>query len=464
MNQYKSLLILGMSLNLLTGCSPPMMNGNSDVKTHEVCESRHFLFPAHLKASREALKSIDVEQVSHALSDHKPIINYVMQRCIEENIPLDFALIPVLESYYNPRLIQEGNAGIWQLNPVLAQNLSLSNNYWFDARKDIVLSTDAVIAYVKFLHYKLEQDWTLTLAAYHAGLQPILDAVNYSKSLGHNPTIDNLKLDSETTDFIKQLQSVIYLAQHTDIQSSNKLHIVSLPGQIELEKLAEVSDIQYEKLEYLNTGFKRPMTDPQGPHRIVVDAEDYNAVLAVTKDMNKLRKVSKSNWSHHIVKKNENLSLIAHRYETNISEIKRVNNLHSNIITINQKLIIPDSTSQPKAKMSAIQNNHPGPKRILHTVSSHDTLYHISSKYHTPIPAISQWNNLKNNSIHPDQTLTIWQYTPVDTAKFYTVKSDDSLTKIAKLHKVSVAELKKANHLKNDIIHPKDRLLIPTSH
>gem|GEM_PF-3863743 len=464
MNQYKTWLFFGISLNLMSGCIPNY-DSPSESKVDappQRCSSANYFYKTHLKSATSALSTVSPELISKTLCEQKSLIKYVMSQCEQNGVPVDVAFMPILASNYNPASNNDGNVGLWQINPVMAQNLSLTNDYWFDARKDVVASTEAVISYLKFLHFKLESDWTLAFAAYHTGLQPILDAVNYNKAQGMETTFDKLNLDPEVSQYIKSLQAVIHSAQHIDILSSDNLETVSLPGQIELEKLAEIADVNLTRLEFLNSGFKRPLTDPDGPHRVLVDAKDFNAVMNITRDVNKLRRISKSNWSHHITKKNENLSLIAHRFETSVSEIKRVNHLQSNVIQVNQKLIIPDATPQAKTQIESNLNKHPGPKRILHPVSTKDTLYQLSTKYRVSISEISHWNNLKDNAIFPEQVLTIWQYSPTDTARFYTVKPDDSLAKIARAHKISISGLKQANQLDGDIIHPNDRLLIPS--
>lgn len=461
MNRYKTLLTLTLGLSGLTGCMPLDSKQESPQAQHEKCKTDHYLIKTHLPTSKRGLRHINIEQASHALTEHTPLIRYIMQRCEAEGIPNDIAFIPVLSSQLNPQLEDNGNAGIWQLNPVMAQNLSLENNYWFDARKDIVSSTEAVLSYIKFLHHKLEQDWSLAITAYYIGLQPVLDALNYNKSQGLSTKLEDLKLSDSEKQHIEKLQAVFYLASHIDISSSKNLHIVSLPGQIELDKFAQLANINPERLHYLNAGFRRPLTDINGNYQLLIDEDDYKKALSITKNIEKLRQVSKSNWNHHIVKQNENLSLIAHNFDISVNELKRVNHLHSDTIQVDQHLIIPDRTSLP-APPKVISNNHPGPKRILHTVTSSDTLYYISIKYHVSPNDITTWNNLKGNRIHPEQTLTIWQYTPTDTARFYTVKPNDSLAQIARMHKTSIQDLKEANQLKNDIIHPKQRLLIPS--
>ena len=145
-----------------------------------------------------------------------------------------------------------------------------------------------------------------------------------------------------------------------------------------------------------------------------------------------------------------------------MSEIKRVNHLASDVIFVGQKLLIPEALpkmpKKPAAKLSG-----PGPRRVLHQVQKAETLYHLSKQYHVAVEDISYWNNLDKPAIQPNQTVTIWQYTPTDTAKFYTVKRNDSLAKIARAHHVSIQALKDANQLTDALIHPNDRLVIPSA-
>lgn len=461
MNQYRSLLILGIGTTLLTGCMPSMEDSTTLEKTPSSCQlSNHLSFSTHLKPSRHSINAIHVESVSATIEDNASLIKYIKALCDEKNVPNDIAFIPVLTSGYNPLLEHKGQVGLWQISPVMAQNLSLNNNYWLDARKDIIASSEAVIAYMKFLHYKLDQDWTLALAAYYGGLQPVLDAVHYNKSKGLSIELQHLDIDSSVKEQIHSLEAVLYLAQHINIDSAKDLHVVHMPGQIELAKLSALSGSDLDRLHYLNAGCKRRLTNPDGPHHILVDENDYASILHITKNINQLRQVSTSNWETHVVKKNESLSHIAHKFDTQVSEIKRANHLTSDMIQINQKLIIPEHNSHQK--QHTIQpNNHPGAKRILHTVASKDTLYHLATQYKVTIAEIIHWNSLHHKSIQPNQVITLWQYTPVDTAQFYTVKQNDSLSSIARAHKVSVQSLQKANQLNNTVIHPKERLLIP---
>jgi len=462
MIRYQTLLCLGVSLTALSGCQNYFSSDDTEMSLppRNCAASRYVDNNMHVSASTSELHLINMDKINEAIHDRKDIFAYVLTACQNANIPSDIALIPFLTSYYDPQLITEDKAGIWQISPTMAQNFSLENTYWFDARLDIVQSTDAIIAYMKFLHSKLDADWSLVLTAYHAGLQPILDAINANKNHNMPTTLDALNLDPEAKYFTKKIAAVSHLIKNLPNPDESPIMQVAFPGQIDMNNLASITDINIDQLKILNNAFKRNLTDPHGPHRLLVSTNDYPKLKAITKDASQLRQISKTNWNYHIVKPNESLSIIAMHFETTVAEIKRVNHLKSDIIRINQKLLIPENNSKPVTQ-PPVMNDSPGPKRILHTVQKQDTLYHLSKKYHVTIHDITDWNQLDKNAIKPNQVITIWQYKPTDTAHFYTVKQNDSLAKIAREHKVTLASLKEANHIDGNIIHPNDRLIIP---
>ncbi|MCP8352465.1 lytic transglycosylase [Candidatus Synchoanobacter obligatus] len=467
MQRYQTLLCLGISLSTLSGCGSYFNEPQEHAADSQSCPTAAYVDSEfHLTASNEYLTQIDHQAISQALIQKQHMLHYVMAACQAAKVPSDIALIPLLDSQYQNTLTTNNNTGIWQLSPTMAQNLSLTNGYWFDARQDLQQSTDAVIAYMQFLHTTLGNDWTLALTAYHTGLQPVLDAVNTNKRMGKDISLDALPIDADAKAYTTKLQAVLQVYRHNQDKLDETITVkhVDFPGQLEIDQLAKVAEIDPLSLEEINSGFKRHLSDPDGPHQILVQSTDYKALKTITHDASKLRQVSKSNWNYHIVSPNESLSVIAHNFDTSVAEIKRVNHLKNDIIRVNQKLLIPEHThrSAPKETIGSINQFSPEPQRIVHTVKKKETLYHISQKYHVDIDNIVAWNNLESPAIRPNQTIVVWKYTPADTAHFYTVKVNDSLTKIARDHRVSLKALKDANQLKSNIIHPQDRLVIPS--
>src|SRR5690606_21255161 len=95
---------------------------------------------------------------------------YVTRRLVESDLPPELALLPFLESAYNPHAISPGGAaGLWQIRPRTGDALGLTRDRWYDGRQDIARSTDAVISYFGYLHQRFDGDWLLALAAYNSG-------------------------------------------------------------------------------------------------------------------------------------------------------------------------------------------------------------------------------------------------------------------------------------------------------
>lgn len=149
-----------------------------------------------------------------------------------------------------------------------------------------------------------------------------------------------------------------------------------------------------------------------------------------------------SNQNVYIVKKGDSLYSIARTYNTSVEAIKNVNNLTSNALSIGQELIIPE-----KANTS----------QITYTVNKGDSLWAIANKYDTTVDAIKSANNLSLNSLSIGQQLIIPSTTNYVT---YTVKKGDSLYSIARTYNTTVNDIKKLNSLSSDALSIGQKLLI----
>ena len=154
----------------------------------------------------------------------------------------------------------------------------------------------------------------------------------------------------------------------------------------------------------------------------------------------------------YTVKKGDSLYSIAKVYETTVDAIIKQNNLTSNVLSIGQQLIIPESGESVTTK----------PSFINYTVKKGDTLYSIAKRYGISVDTIVKDNALKNNNLSIGQILRIRtvaatdvvveecygeEYTPPTMDITYTVKKGDSLYSIAKAYNTSVDSIKKKNNL-----------------
>ena len=145
--------------------------------------------------------------------------------------------------------------------------------------------------------------------------------------------------------------------------------------------------------------------------------------------------------STYIVKKGDSLYSIANKYNTTVEELKRINNLTSNTLSIGQVLKLPSD------KASDVEKEE---NTISYTVQKGDSLYSIARKYSTTIDKIKDLNNLTTNLLSIGQVLLIPTDTNLETT--YTVQKGDSLYSIAKKYDTTVDRLKQLNNLKSNLL------------
>lgn len=198
-------------------------------------------------------------------------------------------------------------------------------------------------------------------------------------------------------------------------------------------------------------------------------ANKFNTTVDEIKRLNNLTSNTLSIGQKLIIKQNDNnnnntnnetytvvagdsLYKIANKFNTTVDEIKRLNNLTSNNLSIGQQLIIKQNISN--------DNNNNNSNTETYTVIAGDSLYKIANKFNTTVDEIKRLNNLTGNNLSIGQKLIIKKNT-TENNKTYTVVSGDSLYKIANKYGTSVDEIKRLNNLTNNNLSIGQTLLIP---
>lgn len=149
---------------------------------------------------------------------------------------------------------------------------------------------------------------------------------------------------------------------------------------------------------------------------------------------------------YYTVKSGDNLYKIANQFNTTVNDIKALNNLSSNLLSIGQKLLISKAPAQDEEE--------------TYTVKSGDTLYAIANKYGLTVDELKQLNNLTSNSLSIGQKLLIKKSTSTQPTT-YIVQSGDSLYRIAIKYNTTVDAIKQLNNLKTNNLSIGQKLLIP---
>lgn len=401
----------------------------------------------------------------------QPFLYYIVQELEKRNMPLELALLPIVESAFDPFAYSHAAAaGMWQFMPATGKRFGLKQNFWYDGRRDVIASTQAALDYLTYLHATLEGDWLNAIAAYNSGEGRILRAIKHNKSRRLPTDFWSLDLPAETTAYVPKLLALIDILQRPDefevvwkfIPNEPQISVIEVDSQIDLTIAAKMADISVAELQALNPGFKQWATDPDGPHALVLPIsteQEFKTQLAATSEQDLLR------WQRYTVAKGDTLGKIAQQHNTAISAIQRINKLTNNTIRLGQHLLIPTTATindNTAIVNTSYANNQPEvQQKSEYIIKQGDTLWDLSREFKVSIDDIAKWNGInKNSSLKLGQKVVILQTAQAKTTSktrtvTYKVRKGDSLARIAQRFSISVADIVKWNQInKTSYIQP----------
>tara|TARA_B100001059_G_scaffold193472_1_gene197252 strand:- start:35430 stop:36917 length:1488 start_codon:yes stop_codon:yes gene_type:complete len=379
---------------------------------------------------------------------------YVVEQLDERQMPLELALLPFIESAYNPQAISSAQAaGLWQFIPSTGRNFSLRQDWWYDGRRDITASTAAALDYLTLLNGYFDGDWLLALAAYNCGEGCVGRAIKRNEALGLPTDYWNLQLPRETMNYVPKL---LALAQIVDSPTAYGTVLPSLANepyfagvaidqQIDLHKVAELADLSTDELLSLNPAFNQRVTAPNGEYQLLIPVdhvEQFTAALA------SLPANERVNYQHYRVRRGDTLSQIAQRHQLSVSVIRDVNDINGSLLRVGQTLMLPQLAGSPAAPAT---NTLAGADSLRYRIQPGDNLWTIARAHGTTVNRIKRDNNLSSNGLTVGDTLvlqTAGTSADGDTRRVaYTVRSGDSLYTIAQRFNVDVDKIRDWNQL-----------------
>ena len=209
----------------------------------------------------------------------RPYLHVIVGELERAGMPTELALLPEVESRYNPRAVSPKSAsGMWQFMPYTGTEMGLVQNGWYDGRNDILASTRGAIAYLTQLRDEFDGDWALALASYNAGPGRVRSAQRANRARGRPTDFWSLNLPTETELYVPKLLAIADLVREParygmrmpSVENRPKLELVEARSQINLASAARHCGVPLRTLQTLNPGLKRGMTPQQGPHRLLV--------------------------------------------------------------------------------------------------------------------------------------------------------------------------------------------------
>jgi membrane-bound lytic murein transglycosylase D len=386
-------------------------------------------------------------------------------------MPMEFALLPVVESAYEPFAYSVGHAaGLWQFIPGTGVRFGLKQDWWYDGRRDVIESTRAALDYLQALHDQFGGDWLLAIAAYNVGEVSVQRAIDYNRAVGKPTDFWHLSLPAETRAYVPKLLAMKRLMAEPEryglefaaIPNEPYFAVIDTDSQIDLKVAAQLAGISYDELAALNPGFNRWATDPDGPHRMLVPIDNADAFQAALKTLSPEDRVP---YVTHEVARRETLAAIAKRYGTSAAVIAKLNDLKGSHVTPGQSLKIPQISGElpEKVLLAASRVDRPATdlggrkqRQIVYRVRAGETLSSIARRHRMPLSTLARLNNMDpGDALVKGQRLVIkasvrrYRDEGIHSGRrvLYTVRRGDTVFSISHQFAVSVTQLKSWNGL-----------------
>ena len=407
---------------------------------------------------------------------------HIVNELEARNMPLELALLPVVESAFNPVAYSRARAaGLWQFIPATGRRYGLKQNWYYDGRRDVVAATTAALDYLQFLVNEFDGDWLLAVAAYNCGEMNVTRAIARNRAAGKPIDFFSLKLPRETRAYVPKLLAMRRIVADptshnlafAPIPNEAYFARVELAGQIDLHVAADLADVAEEELLALNPAFNHWVTDPDGPHHLLVPVNREAQLVAGLVDLPPEKRVR---IVYHHVRSGDTLGAIATHYGVSVAALRTANKLRGSVIHPGQDLLI---TAAPRgdvrmaaADIEPAQAEAPrrSPAIAKHTVRRGDTLWSIARSRGVSLSTLASTNGLSSNDtlsvgqvLSIPGTATLASTNPgADSpqALTYIVKAGDTLGRIASRFRVSIADVLGWNGLKSHLIKPGQRLVM----
>jgi membrane-bound lytic murein transglycosylase D len=353
----------------------------------------------------------DPEFLAKLSARARPYLHVVVAEIERRGLPAELALLPHIESRYNPAATSpKAAAGMWQFIPSTGRIMGLRQDEWYDGRRDVLASTRAAMDYLQQLHRRLGGDWELAMAAYNCGPGRVESAQAANRSRGLPTDFWSLNLPAETESYVPQILAAARLVSEPakygmrlpPVPTSPQLEVVRTDRPVDLARVAAVSGVGLYQLKQLNPGLKRGQTAPGGATSLLVPvgtggrvtASLDHAQVTPASTLTALARVSAMPVARerprlpmgadrvHVVKSGESLRSIARAQGVDAADLA-----YYNAMQIGEPLLPGQSLRIPGAESGAGE-----PEMVTHRVQKGDSLGGIARRYGVNVSDLIRWN------------------------------------------------------------------------
>ena len=353
------------------------------------------------------------EYVERMMDRSQKYLFYVVGEVEKRGMPSEIALLPMIESAYNPIANSKSKAvGIWQFIPSTGRLYGLKQDWWHDKRRNVMEATNAALDYLQKLH-TLFGSWDLALAAYNAGEGTVGRAIAKNRVKGLPTDYAHLQLPGETKDYVPKLQAIKNIVSNPykyglyidSIPNKPYFTSVEAPAVIDADLAANLAEISYDEFLLLNAEHRRPLIRTNDKtQRLILP---INAADTFVKNLSQNEKPLVS-WNIYQPKHNEKIKAIANKFDMQESDLIKTNDLNpqktikiSTMMLVAKKEGAESNTNQDiyESKIQKDKKAEDAMKPAMHKVKSGDTLNKIAKRYDIHIDELKDINQMTSSDI-----------------------------------------------------------------
>ncbi len=399
-------------------------------------------------------------------------LHYIADEVESRGLPMELALLPVVESAFNPFAYSRSHAsGLWQFIPGTGKRFDLKQDWWQDQRRDVLDSTRAALDYLTYLHQMFNGDWMLAVAAYNYGSGNVTRAIRRNESLGRDTDFFSLSLPGETRAYVPKLLALGQLVRHPEtygialppIPDAPYFEVVETGGPVDLRLAAELAGVDVEELHALNAGWNQWVTGPDGPHRLLIPAV---VAPAFNERFAALGPAERAGLEPHTVEAGETLNALASRHRVPVAFLQSMNGTDGSALSVGDAVYVPGRDVSP------LRSGLVRAATSVHVVRPGESLWSISRRYNMSVAELARVNSISTKAtLRPGQRLSVRPPASAGAGTqvagsgstrqiAYRVRRGDTLSGIARRFEVTVRQLMAWNGMQDTSIRAGQRLTV----
>jgi len=347
---------------------------------------------------------------------------HIVEQLEERHMPTELALLPFIESAYNPQALSVAKAaGMWQFVPTTGKDYNLKQNMFQDERRDVLASTDAALDYLSRLH-DMFGDWYLALAAYNWGEGNVQRAIARNAAQGLPTDYMSLRMPNETRNYVPKLQAVKNLIENPaqygltlpSIPNHPYFVTVTTKRDIDVKVAAKLADLSLDDFKALNPSFTKPVILGATQPQILLPFDSAETFAHNLKSYT----LPLSSWTTYQVSSRERTADVAAKIGVSAETLMAVNKIPAGMrLKAGSTLLVPKGDDDGNVNISAsvaenavlsIEPDRPDVRRVLVRLPRRESAVAVASRYGVSAASLHRWNRTRAATFNAGTRLVVY--------------------------------------------------------